>query len=33
MKNEIKISKSGETTIHKWSTEGYQLQMIVDTYK
>ena len=29
MKNEIKISKSGETTIHKWSTEGYQLQMIV----
>lgn len=33
MKNEIKISKSGETTIHKRNTEGYQLQMIVDTYK
>lgn len=29
MKREIKISKSGETTIHKWSTEGYQLEMIV----
>lgn len=33
MKNEIKISKSGETTIYKRNTEGYQLQMIVDTYK
>lgn len=29
MKHEMTLSKSGETSIHKWSAEGYQLQMIV----
>lgn len=29
MKHEMTLSKSGETSIHTWSTEGYQLQMIV----
>lgn len=33
MKHEMTLSKSGETSIHKRNTEGYQLQMIVDTYK
>ena len=29
MKHEIDINWSGETIIHKWNIEGYQLQMIV----
>lgn len=29
MKHEMTLSKSGETSIHKWNTEGYQLEMIV----